>query len=208
MIKKCSKSKKKSMCFFCLPKNLVYGKSVELINKLEQKNAIQPLEKYPDITLVPPINIKYRMKRDGSNCGSCALYLFNGKESNINLMTIHQLHKKTKSHMYENFNLPALYCGYFLNFSDRRTTALLFVCDPNGYVPDILPTVFFQKKLLIVIYEDYSYPKGHCIVILPPNSNYPDIWALQDPFLLDGKAIAINQQQIVLILASASFVFY
>ena len=175
-----------------------------------ERDTFEKLNNYPLDGYIPLLNTRFRMQKTDDTCSSCALFAFNGMESEQKRLNTHELLDLTKTDFFcFETNLPVV--GIFGNSNDRTQGFLMYV-ENQKYKKKSklisLPLELFTNRLFLLIYEEYFYPNGHCIAIWPPHEFHPDIWGIRDPFRPDGTSVAIDKRQLILILASASFIFF
>jgi hypothetical protein len=179
------------------------------------KVKVEILKPYP-IDLIEPIPPAFRMTKGDTNCSSCALFAYNGVEDAPKELTIVELmnfmnksKKQRKTKMYVKPNECVSHSAMFINASDRYTPCLVYFQDMTANEPMYpQPNEWFTEKTYIVLTHPIFYPDKHCLVIIPPHVDLPDVWCLRDPFRKDGSGVCINETQLSLLYAYASLIFW
>ncbi len=190
-----------------LPKGVVYGASIQSIIRNNQQDASEKLNNYPNNTIVPLLDAQFIMKLKDKTCTSCALFAFNGKRFPQMEFTDSELLHHCNARSFTNDQSFAHY-AIFSNSHDRKTGYLMYIHNPQSSIEFKPLEEFFTNKLLVIIEDSFLYSDGHCMVILPPHPCYPNMWALRDPFRVDGTAVALDKRQLVFLLAGVSTIFY
>lgn len=193
-----------------MPSGVEAGKSVKSIIVGNERNTFEKLNNYPINGYIPLLDERFRMKKTDNTCSSCALFAFNGIEQPKKRLNTHELLDLTQTDFF-CFETILPIIGIFGNSNDRTQGFLMYV-ENKKFIKTketiTLPSGLFTNRLLLLIFEDYFYPKGHCIAIWPSHESHPGVWGIRDPFRPDGTSVAVDKRQLLLILASASFIYF
>lgn len=163
-------------------------------------------------SLTPDIPKMYRMGHKGYTCSIRALYAFNGTRVVGRRLTVQQMAKALGPNMvvHRRPHDQVLYRGVFANTEDRLRGFVLYIKTKGAPLPtpNPQPAEWFDRRLILVTWDDLMYPEGHCVVIWPPTPELPELWSLRDPWRADGSAVSLKKRQLAMLLAGADYVLY
>mmetsp|Transcript_3765 Transcript_3765/g.5679 ORF Transcript_3765/g.5679 Transcript_3765/m.5679 type:complete len:193 (-) Transcript_3765:1541-2119(-) len=184
------------------------------------------MERLPDLETrcgVPDIPLQFRMGKKGFTCSIRALFAFNGTQVFKKRLTPVEMARclgprarvvhfsggsrpHAKAVPLHSENRDCMYLAYVGSDGDSKTAQ-------TQRTDSAVEPVWRTRRVILVIWDEFVFPNGHCMVLWPPKDllpassgtgSPPQRWALRDPWRCDGKAMALDATQVDLVVASAS----
>jgi hypothetical protein len=147
----------------------------------------------------------------GYTCSIRALYAFNGTHVVGKSLAVDQMVRLLGPNaILVKRSHEVSHRAIFGNADDRVKGYMVYLRNKDFPPPSPIPqpAQWFDRRLLLVLWDDTIYPKGHCLVVWPPRPELPGLWSLRDPWRVDGTAVSLKRRQLELLLAGADNIIY